>query len=124
MRSTQFEYSRGQRKAGKVLRFQILALASCLAFAPIGFAAERHNHQGNAEQASAEKVIYREGGSILHDRMMDEIKRQQEFIGKKGGYSAGAGSHMMQQGVLLVAEDPDKVSVAGGQRCPANAPVK
>lgn len=31
---------------------------------------------------------------------------------------------MMQQGVLLVAEDPGKVSVTNGQRCPANAPTK
>ena len=31
---------------------------------------------------------------------------------------------MLQQGVLLVAEDPDKVSVTNGQRCPATAPVK
>ena len=30
----------------------------------------------------------------------------------------------MQQGVLLVAEDADKVAVVSGQRCQANAPVK
>ncbi len=107
-----------------MLRFQSLALASSLAFAPMGFAAERHNHQGDAGQTSAEKVIYREGGSILHDRMMDEVKRQQEFIGEKGGYSNGANSHMLQQGVLLVAEDPSKVAVNNGARCPANVPVK
>ncbi len=67
-----------------MLRFQSLALASSLAFAPMGFAAERHDHQGNAGQTSAQKVIYREGGSILHDRMMDEVKRQQEFIRDEG----------------------------------------
>ncbi len=44
----------------------------------MAWAAEQHGHQGSAEQASAKKVIYREGGSVLHDRMMDEIKRQQE----------------------------------------------
>lgn len=106
------------------MRLQSLALASSLAFAPIGFAAERHNHQGSAEQTSTHKVIYREGGPILHDRMMDEVKRQQEFIGKKGGYSAGANSHMLQQGVLLVADDPEKVAIGNGSRCPANVPVK
>ncbi len=31
---------------------------------------------------------------------------------------------MLQQGVLLVAEDPTKIAVSAGQRCPANAPVK
>src|SRR5512142_285212 len=124
MRSTQFIHGRRQRRAGAMLRFQSLALASSLAFAPIGFAAERHNHQESAGQASTQKVVYREGGSILHDRMMEEIKRQQDFIGTKGGYSNGANSHMMQQGVLLVAEDPDKVAVTDGSRCPANVPVK
>ena len=38
MRSTQFEHSLRQRRAGAMLRFQSLALASSLAFAPIGFA--------------------------------------------------------------------------------------
>ena len=75
-------------------------------------------------EASTEKVIYREGGAVLHDRMMEEVKRQQEAIGQKGGYSTGANSHMLQQGVLLVAEDPTKVAVSAGQRCPANAPMK
>ncbi len=124
MRSTQCEYSWRQRRVGVMLRFQSLALASSLAFAPIGFAAERHSHQGDTGERSAQKVIYREGGSILHDRMMDEIKRQQEFIREKGGYTSGANSHMLQQGVLLVAEDPSKVAVADGARCPANVPVK
>jgi hypothetical protein len=105
-------------------RFLSLVMASGLAVTPMAWAAEQHGHHGSVEPASAKKVIYREGGSVLHDRMMEEIKRQQEFIGKKGGYSTGADSHMMQQGVLLVAEDSDKVSVTGGQRCPANAPVK
>ena len=105
-------------------RFLSLVMASGLAVTPMAWAAEQQGHHGSVEQASAKKVIYREGGSVLHDRMMEEIKRQQEFIGKKGGYSTGANSHMMQQGVLLVADDPDKVTVTGGQRCPATAPLK
>lgn len=98
-------------------------LASSLLTAPLGLALEQHSHQSGGE-TSAEKVIYREGGSVLHDRMMDEVKRQQEYIGQKGAYSTGANSHMLQQGVLLVAEDPAKVAVNNGQRCPANAPAK
>jgi len=99
-------------------------LAGSLLAAPMGLAAEQHRHGGDGGEASTEKVIYREGGSVLHDRMMEEVKRQQEYIGQKGGYSTGANSHMLQQGVLLVAEDPEKVAVNNGQRCPANAPTK
>jgi hypothetical protein len=99
-------------------------LVSSLLTAPMGLAADQHSQHGDIGEASAEKVIYREGGGILHDRMMEEVKRQQEAIGQKGGYSTGANSHMLQQGVLLVAEDPTKVAVSAGQRCPLNAPVK
>jgi len=101
-----------------------MLLASSLLTTPMGLAADQHTHHGDMGEASAEKVIYREGGAVLHDRMMEEVKRQQESIGQKGGYSTGANSHMLQQGVLLVAEDPTKVSVNNGQRCPATAPVK
>ncbi len=97
---------------------------SSLLTVPMGLAADQPTHHGDMGKASTEKVIYREGGAILHDRMMEEVKRQQEAIGKKGGYSTGANSHMLQQGVLLVAEDPAKISVSSGQRCPASAPVK
>jgi hypothetical protein len=99
-------------------------LVSSLLTTPMGLAADQPTHHGDMGEASSEKVIYREGGAVLHDRMMEEVKRQQEFIGQKGGYSTGANSHMLQQGVLLVAEDPTKVVVSNGQRCPANAPMK
>jgi hypothetical protein len=99
-------------------------LVSSLLTTPMGLAADQHTHHGDMGEASSEKVIYREGGGVLHDRMMEEVRRQQEFIGQKGGYSTGANSHMLQQGVLLVAEDPTKVVVSNGQRCPVNAPMK
>ena len=99
-------------------------LVSSLLTTPMGLAADQHTNHGDVGEAPAEKVIYREGGAVLHDRMMEEVKRQQESIGQKGGYSPGANSHMLQQGVLLVTEDPTKVSVNSGQRCPATAPVK
>jgi hypothetical protein len=125
MKSFQCE-SRGRHRSAKTaLVLQSLLFVGSLIAAPLGLAADQHSKHGSADQqASAEQVIYREGGPILHDRMMEEVKRQQEFIGKKGGYSAGADSHMLQQGVLLVADDPSKVAVGGGQRCPANVPVK
>src|SRR5262245_48705243 len=80
-----------QRKAGTALILQSLLFAGSLLAAPLGLAADQHSNHGSVDQqGSAEKIIYREGGAILHDRMMEEIKRQQEFIGKKGGYSNGA----------------------------------
>ena len=96
----------------------ILGLAAGLMLpcaASTGLAADESSHHGNVGEASAEKVIYREGGSILHGRMMEEIKRQQEYIGQKGAYAAGSNNHMLQQGVLLVAEDSSKVTVGSGQ---------
>jgi len=124
MRSFLIQPRRKSKRSGVALILQIIPLAGSLLMAPMGLAADQHPHHGDAGEASAEKVIYREGGAMLHDRMMEEVKRQQEAIGQKGGYSTSANSHMLQQGVLLVAEDPTKVAVSAGQRCPANAPVK
>ena len=61
---------------------------------------------------------------MLHDRMMEEIKRQQEAIGQKGGYRTGANSHMLQQGVLLVAEDPTKSPSLPGSVVRRMLPIK
>ena len=124
MRSFLTQPRRKLKRSGVALIFQIVPLAGSLLMTPMGLAADQHTHHGDVGEASAEKVIYREGGAMLHDRMMEEVKRQQEAIGQKGGYSTGANSHMLQQGVLLVAEDPTKVAVTAGQRCPANAPIK
>lgn len=124
MRSFLIQPRRTLKRSGVALILQIVPLVGSLLMTPMGMAADQPTHHGDAEEASAEKVIYREGGAMLHDRMMEEVKRQQEAIGQKGGYSTGANSHMLQQGVLLVAEDPTKIAVTAGQRCPANAPVK
>ncbi|HEX6826250.1 MAG TPA: hypothetical protein VF077_08040, partial [Nitrospiraceae bacterium] len=124
MRSFLTQPRRKRKRSGVALILQIVPLVGSLLTAPMGLAADEHIHDGELGKASAEKVIYREGGAMLHDRMMEEIKRQQEAIGQKGGYSTGANSHMLQQGVLLVAEDPTKIAVTAGQRCPANAPIK
>ena len=129
MRVSLFKPLKRRRRSGAALILQSVLLVGSLVVAsgwpaPMAMAEDQHSHNGNVGEASADKVIYREGGSVLHDRMMEEIKRQQEYIGQKGAYAAGSNNHMLQQGVLLVAEDADKVSVGSGQRCPANAPVK
>jgi FtsP/CotA-like multicopper oxidase with cupredoxin domain len=111
--------------AGRLgMALQAVPIAGSLIFSSAAFAADEHANHGSAGQPQAEKVIHQPGGPVLWERMMEEVKRQQEFVNKKGGYASGADSHMMQQGVLLVADDPAKVSVTAGSRCPANAPVK
>lgn len=110
-----------------LFRSLLLAASMNLVISSQVLAAEglhRAHSSGGEGAAKAEQVIYREGGSVLHDRMMEEVKRQQEYVRQKGGYATGANNHMMQQGVLLVADDPSKVTVGSGFRCPANAPVK
>src|SRR5689334_17003185 len=70
--------SRGdrRRRAGAALICQSLLFAGSLMAAPLGLAADQHSNHGSVDQqGSAEKIIYREGGAILHDRMMEEIKR-------------------------------------------------
>ena len=53
----------------------------------------------------------------FHLALFEQIERQ---VQSKGPFQ-GASAHAMQQGVLLVAEDPDKVRVSQGARCPALA---
>src|SRR4029077_14644052 len=62
-------------------------------------------------------------GPVLQDKMARAIEQIERQVQSKGPFQ-GAGSHAMQQGVLLVAEDQDKVKVGQGSRCPASAPVR
>ena len=95
------------------LALQAMSIAGSLIFSPAVFAADEHAHDSKSAQPKAEQVIHQLAGPQLWDRMMEEVKKQQEFVNKKGGYASGADSHMMQQGILLVAEDAAKVSVTG-----------
>ena len=76
--------SRSCRAYRMAASLPVALFVSSLLTAPMGLAADQHNHQGEEGQASTEKVIYREGGAVLHDRMMEEIKRHQESFGQKG----------------------------------------
>ena len=64
-----------------------------------------------------------QAGPILMDKMSKAIEQIERQVQTKGPFQ-GAGAHAMQQGILLVAEDQDKVKVTQGARCPAQAPVR
>src|ERR1051326_7802586 len=85
------------------MALQAVSIAGSLVFSPALFAADEHSQHGASAQPSASNVVYQAAGPEMHDRMMKEVALQQEFVNKKGGYASGADSHMMQQGVLLVA---------------------
>lgn len=82
-----------------------------------------HDHGAAAGGVSAQPVIYQPAGPALQDKMSRAVDQIEKVVQSKGPF-VGAGAHAMQQGVLLVAEDPDKVKVSQGSRCPAEAPVR
>ena len=82
----------------------------------------QHTTVTNPEKAAA-TVVHRPAGPMLQDKMARAIEQIEKQVQSKGPFQ-GAGAHAMQQGVLLVAEDPDKVQVSQGARCPVNAPVR
>ena len=77
----------------------------------------------NAETAAAATVVHQQAGPMLQDKMSKAVQQIEREVKTKGPFQ-GAGAHAMQQGVLLVAEDPDKVLVTQGARCPKQAPVR
>ncbi|MEQ1847129.1 MAG: multicopper oxidase domain-containing protein, partial [Nitrospira sp.] len=82
--------------------------------------AEATPHQHTTAEA---KVVHQAAGPILQDKMSKAVQQIEREVKTKGPFQ-GAGAHAMQQGVLLVAEDPDKVQVTQGARCPVTAPVR
>ena len=81
MSSRMFGWRNSSRLADAL---QAIAIAGGLIFSPVAFAADEHASHGSQSKPTAENVIYQAGGGVLHDRMMEEVKRQQEFINKKG----------------------------------------
>ena len=84
-----------------------------------------HQHAAvmNAETEAAATVVHRPAGPMLQDKLSRAIEQIERQVQSKGPFQ-GASAHAMQQGVLLVAEDQDKVKVTQGGRCPAGAPVR
>ena len=78
-------------------------------------------HQGHVSPVAM--PVHSQAGPVLQDKMSKAIEQIEREVKTKGLFQ-GAGAHAMQQGVLLVAEDKDKVKVTQGARCSAQMPVR
>ena len=110
----------------KWVRSGMVGLASCLTLAGTmpAFAAVSHDAHIAVDPAiDVATPVNAQAGPMLMDKMSKAIEQIERQVQSKGPFQ-GAGAHAMQQGVLLVAEDPDKVKVTQGARCPAQAPVR
>ncbi|NOT23077.1 MAG: hypothetical protein HOP22_10185, partial [Nitrospiraceae bacterium] len=67
--------------------------------------------------------VHAQAGPMLQDKMGKAIEQIERQVQSKGPF-LGASAHAMQQGILLVAEDQDKVKVGQGARCSAQMPVR
>jgi hypothetical protein len=80
-------------------------------------------HMAQDSTVDVAQPVHVQAGPMLQDKMSKAIEQIERQVQSKGPFQ-GAGSHAMQQGILLVAEDQDKVKVTQGARCPAHAPVR
>ena len=104
----------------------VMGLAACLWFAEATPVFAVMSHDAHVAVDSAVDVatpVNAQAGPMLMDKMSKAIEQIERQVQSKGPFQ-GAGAHAMQQGVLLVAEDQDKVKVTQGARCPAQAPVR
>ena len=104
----------------------VLGFATCLTMAGVSPAAAIMSHDSHVAQDStvdAATPVHAQAGPMLMDKMSKAVEQIERQVQSKGPF-LGASAHAMQQGVLLVAEDPDKVRVSQGARCPAYAPVR
>src|ERR1044071_1490379 len=123
IRDQGFHPTRRRHRKGLALVLQSVLLAGSLVATPWLVAAgiEEESHQGHASPLAM--PVHAQAGPILQDKMAKAIEQIEREVKTKGLFQ-GAGAHAMQQGVLLVAEDMDKVKVSQGARCPAQAPVR
>ena len=104
----------------------MMGLAACILFAEANSALAVVSHDTHVAVDSAVDVatpVNVQAGPMLMDKMSKAIEQIERQVQSKGPFQ-GAGAHAMQQGILLVAEDQDKVRVTQGARCPAQAPVR
>src|SRR5678809_196699 len=125
MRGKVLQITRRRRSKIFALILQSVLLAGSLVVTPGLFAAgigeESQSHQGHASPVSM--PVHAQAGPLLQDKMLKAIEQIEREVKTKGLFQ-GAGAHAMQQGVLLVAEDKDKVKVTQGARCSAQMPVR
>ena len=98
-------------------------LAAALVFPAGVLAADSDAHQGHAGSPSTAGVVHQPAGPVLQEKMARAIEQIEKQVKSKGPFQGAAG-HAMQQGILLLAEDMDKVKVSQGARCPVGAPVR
>ena len=110
--------SMSQRRCG------IGVAAALVLLSTSAWAAMTHDaHVTHDQQAEMATPVHAQAGPVLQDKMSKAIEQIEREVQTKGPFQ-GAGAHAMQQGILLVAEDPDKVKVTQGARCPVTAPVR
>ncbi|MBH0187676.1 MAG: multicopper oxidase domain-containing protein [Nitrospira sp.] len=80
-------------------------------------------HEAQDAKADVVQPVHAQAGPVLMDKMSKAIEQIERQVQSTGPFQ-GVGAHAMQQGILLVAEDQDKVKVTQGARCPAHAPVR
>ena len=104
----------------------MMGLAACILFAEANSAFAVMSHDAHVAGDSAVDVatpVSVQAGPMLMDKMSKAVEQIERQVQTKGPFQ-GAGAHAMQQGILLVAEDQDKVKVTQGARCPAQAPIR
>ena len=104
----------------------ILGLVAGLIMAgalPAGAIMSHDSHVAQDSSVDVSQPVHVQAGPILQDKMSKAVEQIERQVQSTGPFQ-GAGSHAMQQGILLVAEDQDKVKVTQGARCPAHAPVR
>ncbi|MEK6640068.1 MAG: hypothetical protein AABZ17_05295, partial [Nitrospirota bacterium] len=104
----------------------MMGLVACILFAEANSALAVVSHDTHVAVDSTVDVatpVNVQAGPMLMDKMSKAIEQIERQVQSKGPFQ-GAGAHAMQQGILLVAEDQDKVKVTQGARCPAQAPVR
>ena len=100
----------------KWMRPGIWGIAASLILAGALPASALMSHDGHVSQDATQdlaKPVSAQAGPMLMDKMSKAVEQIERQVQTKGPFQ-GAGAHAMQQGVLLVAEDQDKVKVTQG----------
>src|SRR5689334_5233269 len=103
--------------------FGVAAGLALIGAAPAMAVMSHDTHVAEGSNADVATPVHAQAGPALMDKMSKAVEQIERQVQSKGPFQ-GASAHAMQQGVLLVAEDPDKVRVSQGARCPAYAPVR
>src|SRR5512139_1218464 len=90
---------------------RILGAATMLMLAGVVPAGAIMSHDAHVAQDAKQdlaKPVHTQAGPALMDKMSKAVEQVERQVHSKGPFQ-GASAHAMQQGVLLVADDMDKV---------------